>query len=151
MNLSKAYEIFDYLKSIDKNFYLSGSARRGKQEDLHDLDIVYSGEKIPDIPDTAAFIKGKDIIRCTIMGESVDIYRTDPESFGAMMFYLTGPQEYNIIMRYQAKRKGMLLNQKGIYDRETHELIASETEQDIYDALGFKYKEPELRGIKKKK
>jgi DNA polymerase (family X) len=149
MNLKKAHKIFAVLKSVDENFYMAGSARRGKKEDLHDLDVVYMGERIPPIPGHAAFVKGKDITRYTIMGEQVDIYRTNPKSFGAMMLYLTGPQEYNIIMRAKAKRKGMILNQYGLYDRETRELIASETEKDIYDALGLEYKKPELRGIKK--
>ena len=148
MNLEKALEIFDYLKSIDDNFVLAGSARRGKKEGRHDLDVIYVGEKIPNLPGHAAFVQGKDIVRVILKGEQVDIYRTDPESLGAMMLYLTGPQEYNIIMRAKAKRKGMLLNQKGLYDRETREFIAGETEQDIYNAMELEYKPPELRGIK---
>ena len=149
MNIEKAHEIFDYLKSIDNNFYLSGSARRGKKEDLHDLDVIYVGEKVPEIPSAIAFVGGKDISRFMIMGERVDIYRTDAESFGAMMLFLTGPQQYEIILRAKAKRKGMLLNQKGLYTRDTRELIASKTEEDIYNAMGLNYKEPELRGVKK--
>jgi len=149
MNLEKAHKIFNYLKSIDDNFYIAGSARRGKKEDLHDLDVVYMGEKVPLIPDQAAFVKGKDITRYTIDGEQVDIYRTDTENFGAMLLFLTGPQEYNIIMRAQAKRKGMLLNQKGLYDRETREFIAGVYEEEIFHAMGMSWKEPELRGIKK--
>jgi DNA polymerase (family X) len=147
MNLQKAHKIFDYLKDIDNNFFMAGSARRGKKEDLHDLDLIYVGEKIPYIPGYAAFIKGKDIVRLTIKGESVDIYRTDKINFGAMLLFLTGPQMYNIIMRAKAKRNGMLLNQKGLYNRETGELIVSESEEDIYNALGINYKEPELREI----
>lgn len=149
MNIEKAHKIFSILKSVDDNFYMAGSARRGKKEDLHDLDVVYVGKETPKIPRQAAFVKGKDITRYTIMGEQVDIYRTDPENFGAMLLFLTGPQEYNIIMRAKAKRQGLLLNQKGLYIRDTREYIAGETEQDIYDALGLEYKEPELRGIKK--
>ena len=128
MNLTEALKIYDYLGSFIDNLYLAGSARRGKKENLHDLDIVDVGERIPPIPGHAAFVKGKDIVRLTIKGEQVDIYRTDPENFGAMLLFLTGPQEYNIIMRAKAKRKGMLLNQKGLYDRETREYIAGETE-----------------------
>jgi len=146
MDARKAHEIFGYLRSVDDGFFLAGSARRGKLEDIHDLDVVYVGREVPPLPGHAAFVKGKDITRYTVMGEQVDVYRTDPESFGAMYLYLTGPQQYNIIMRVKAKRKGMLLNQRGLYDRETHELIASRTEQDIYDALGVAYKPPELRG-----
>jgi DNA polymerase (family 10) len=149
MKLKKALEIFDYLKSIDENFYIAGSARRGKKEDLHDLDVVYMGEKVPIIPGQVAFVKGKDITRYTIDGEQVDIYRTDPENFGAMLLFLTGPQEFNIIMRAKAKRKGMLLNQKGLYDRETREFIAGENEEEIFNAMGINYKDPKLRGIKK--
>jgi len=148
MNLEKAHRIFRMLLDIDENFHIAGSARRGKKEDLHDLDVIYVGERVPPIKGHAAFVKGKDITRYTIFGEQVDIYRTDPENFGAMLLFLTGPQEYNIIMRAKAKRKGMLLNQKGLYDRETREFIAGETEQDIYNAMELEYKPPELRGIK---
>jgi len=66
-----------------------------------------------------------------------------------MYLFLTGPQEFNIIMRGRAKRKGMILNQKGLYNRETREWIAGENEEEIFNALGLEYKEPELRGIKK--
>ena len=150
MNLEKAHKIFDFLRSIDNNFYMAGSSRRGKKEDLHDLDVVYVGEKIPLIPGQAAFVKGKDIIRYMIQGEQVDIYRTDPENFGAMLLFLTGPQEYNIILRAKAKRQGMLLNQKGLYTRDTREFIAGENEEEIYDAMGLQWKVPELRGVKNK-
>jgi len=149
MNLRKAHKIFDYLISIDNNFFLAGSARRGKKEDLHDLDVIYVGERTPHIPGIVEYIKGSDIRRMILFGEQVDIYRTDPESFGAMYLFLTGPQEYNIMMRAIAKRKHMLLNQRGLYDRETRKLIASKSEEDIYNVLGLEFKEPELRGIKK--
>lgn len=145
MNREKALEIFDFLKSVDDNFYLAGSARRGKKEDLHDLDIIYLGEKIPNIPGSAAFVEGKNIMRTTISGESVDIYRCDPENFGAMLLFLTGPQEYNIMMRGKAKRKGMKLNQYGLFDRETHKLIAGRSEEEIFKAMGSIYKEPSER------
>jgi len=149
MNLEKAYKIFAILQEVDENFYMAGSARRGKKEDLHDLDVVYMGAETPKIPGQAAFVKGKDITRYTILGEQVDIYRTDLESFGAMFLFLTGPQEFNIIMRGRAKRKGMLLNQKGLYDRETREFLAGENEEEIFNALGLEWKEPSLRGKKK--
>jgi DNA polymerase (family 10) len=149
MNLEKALKIFDYLKTIDENFLLAGSARRGKKEDLHDLDVVYVGEKIPNIPGHAAFVEGKDIVRIMIMDEHVDIYRTNPEYLGGMMLFLTGPMEFNIMTRGLAKRRGMVLNQKGLFNRESKELIASETEEDMFKALGLPYTEPNMRGIKK--
>lgn len=146
MNLTEALKLYDYLGSFIDNLHLAGSARRGKREDLHDLDLVYVGERIPNIPGHVAYVQGKDIVRLTIKGHQVDIYRTDPDSFGAMMLYLTGPLEFNLMTRSRAKKRGMVLNQKGLFDRETKELIASKTEQDMFDALGLPYKEPAERG-----
>lgn len=145
MNRDKALRIFNYLQTISDNFYLAGSARRGKQEDLHDLDVIYVGEKTPEIPGHEPFIKGKDITRVTILGEHVDIYRTDPEYFGGMYLFLTGPQGFNILARGRAKKKGMILNQKGLFTRDTKEPIATATEHDIFLALGMKYVNPEDR------
>jgi len=147
MDRNKALKIFDYLQSLSDKFYLAGSVRRGKTEDLHDLDVIYVGEETPVIPGHTPFVKGKDIIRVTILGEHVDIYRTDPEYFGGMYFFLTGPQGFNIMTRGRAKKKGYLLNQKGLFKRATMEPIATATEEAIFDALGMKYIEPTERRI----
>lgn len=40
---------------------------------------------------------------------------------------------------------GMRLNQRGLFD-EAGNVIASRTEEEIYTALGKKYKEPKMRG-----
>jgi DNA polymerase (family X) len=150
MDRAKALGIFHQLESIDPNFHLSGSVRRGKEEDIHDLDVIYVGDRIPPIRGAAAYVQGPKVQRFILDGEQVDVYLVDEEHFGAMMLYLTGPQKYNIVMRAKAKYKGMLLNQYGLWTREEpRELIASRTEEDIYDAMGLAYKPPELRGIKK--
>lgn len=147
MDRAKAMRIFDFLQTIDPNFYLAGSTRRGKQVDLHDLDVIYVGDETPKIPGTAAYVQGKDITRVMIDGEQVDLYRTDPEYFGGMYLFLTGPQDFNIMMRGRAKKKKMVLNQKGLFDRETREPIATKTEQDIFDALGMKFVEASDRRV----
>jgi DNA polymerase (family X) len=145
MNRDKALRIFNYLQTISDNFYLAGSARRGKQEDLHDLDVIYVGDETPIIPGHDPFIKGKDITRVNILGEHVDIYRTDPAYFGGMYFFLTGPQGFNIVTRGRAKKKGMVLNQKGLFTRDTKEPIATASELEIFNALGMKFVQPEDR------
>ena len=55
----------------------------------------------------------------------------------------TGPAGYNIGLRTVAKKKGLLLNQYGLFKNKKH--IAGKTERSIYTALGKKYKIPELR------
>jgi DNA polymerase/3'-5' exonuclease PolX len=61
----------------------------------------------------------------------------------------TGPSRYNIRKRYLIKNKGGILNQYGLYmqktEKDDYTLIASQTEQDIYDALGWTYCKPEDR------
>ena len=49
MNLQKALSIFDKLKELSPNFILAGSAAWGKEEDLHELEIIYLGKEIPEV------------------------------------------------------------------------------------------------------
>lgn len=144
MNLEKALNIFDYFKNIDQSFFLAGSARRKVKENLHDVDMIYIGDKIPVIPGLEETVSGHEIVRGVFNGEKIDIYRCDKIYFGAMLNFLTGPKKYNIKMRAKAKYKKLKLNQKGLFDLDNN-LIASETEDEIYEAMNLKYKEPELR------
>ena len=48
-------------------------------------------------------------------------------------------------MRSAAKRKGLKLNEYGLFDRDTNEYLGGATEEEIYDLLGRTYKPPEMR------
>lgn len=74
-----------------------------------------------------------------------NIFYAEPEYWGAMLFYLTGPSGYGIAYRKMAKSKGWTLNQYGLFNGDD-KAICSRTEREIYEALGKEYKEPELRG-----
>lgn len=145
MDLKKALQIFNHLKKFDKNFILAGSARRKKIDNLHDLDVIYVGENIPNIPNLQETVRGEKIVRGILNGEQIDIYLSQPDSLGAMLLYLTGSKQYSIKMRAKAKYKGMKLNQNGLFNAKTGELIASKTEESIYKAMGYEYKKPEMR------
>jgi DNA polymerase/3'-5' exonuclease PolX len=56
--------------------------------------------------------------------------------------FATGPVERNKRQRQHARRQGMVLNQYGLFNEATGEVLASKTEKDIYDALGETYREP---------
>jgi len=86
--------------------------------------------------------KGAIVIRD---GFQIDIgrARTVPE-FESMVLTMTGSAEWNIACRAIAKRKGLLLNQYGLFHRETGERVAS-GERGILSALGVKYVEPSGR------
>lgn len=72
----------------------------------------------------------------------LDIFRAPPDKAHAMQLYATGSKEFNIIMRTNAKSKGYLLNQDGLYDRETKKIIPTFSERDIFEKIGMPYKEP---------
>lgn len=74
----------------------------------------------------------------------VDIVFLPEEQYGAGLLYFTGSKEFNVDMRFNAKKQGLRLNQHGLFD-EDGELIPTYTERDIFDVLDMKYVEPEYR------
>jgi DNA polymerase/3'-5' exonuclease PolX len=72
----------------------------------------------------------------------LDIFRAPPDKAHAMQLYATGSKEFNIIMRTNAKLKGYLLNQDGLYNRKTNKLIPTFSERGIFEKIEMPYKEP---------
>ena len=54
----------------------------------------------------------------------------------------TGPAVYNIRKRFLVKRKGLKLNEYGLFKVSSGEYLAGKTEKDIYDYLGWANKAP---------
>ena len=73
----------------------------------------------------------------------VDLLLTTVEELGAAKIYFTGNDIFNRSLRYLADKKGMHLNEKGLFRGE--ECVASRTEEDIFDALGVPFRPPEER------
>lgn len=146
MNREKALDIFNKLKEISDNFHMAGSLRRGKKDNIGDLDVVHFGLNLPEIPNDYVMEAGDEIVRLKIDGEQIDIYRTDEAHFGAMLLFLTGSKDFNINLRALAKGRGWKLNQLGLFD-EKDNLIAARTEKEIFDAMQLPWYEPEERVI----
>lgn len=72
----------------------------------------------------------------------LDVFRAPSDKAHSMMLYATGSKGFNIIMRKKAKEMKMLLNQDGLFDRETNKPIPTANEHDIFETLGMDYKEP---------
>jgi DNA polymerase (family 10) len=129
----------------------AGSLRRWK-ETIGDIDILATGrngEKIIEIftrfPGTrkiaaAGGTKGSII---TDEGVQVDLRIVEGKSYGAALQYFTGSKEHNVKLRALAAAKGLKLNEYGLYRGQ--KLVAGKTEEEIYEYLGLKYIEPELR------
>jgi DNA polymerase (family 10) len=78
----------------------------------------------------------------------LDIFRVLPKDHIPMLLYSTGSKEHNIILRQIAKKKGMLLNQKGLFKKTASgmtQIDGLNSERAYFTALGLKYKEPKER------
>ena len=129
-----------------------GSLRRGC-ETCGDLDILAAGAP-PSIME--AFTGYRLVERVIAHGDTkssvqlwggfqADLRLVPAESAGAAQQYFTGSKLHNIALRDRAMQRGMKLNEYGLYRNESGALVAGETEEGIYEALGLEFVPPELR------
>ena len=74
---------------------------------------------------------------------SLDVLVTDKKHFGAGLLRATGSTLHLEMLKEFARSKGFDLKADGLYHGK--KLLASATEEDIYDALDLQFIEPELR------
>jgi DNA polymerase (family 10) len=75
----------------------------------------------------------------------VDLRVVAAHQLGAALLYFTGSKGHNIKLRQRALARGLTLNEYALSELEGGKVIASETEQDIYAALGLPWIPPVLR------
>lgn len=93
-------------------------------------------------------VLGRGSTKATVIlkqGIQADVRVVPEEKFGSALMYFTGSKEHNIKIREIAMKKGFKLNEYGLFDRKTGKLIASRTEEEIYNKLDMDYIEPHLR------
>jgi DNA polymerase (family 10) len=113
--------------------WAAGSVRRRK-ETVGDIDILVVVDKPENAIERFELPEG---------GIKADLRFVGPESYGAALLHFTGSKTHNVALRGLAIRKGLKLNEYGLWRGE--KLIAGKTEEEIYDALGLQYIEPEMR------
>jgi DNA polymerase (family 10) len=99
---------------------------------------------LPDVAEVIGSGGTKTSVR-TQRGLQVDLRVIPDISWGAALQYFTGSQAHNVRTRQIAVRMGLRLSEYGLFRTETGELIASETEEEIYHALGMSWVPPCLR------
>jgi DNA polymerase (family 10) len=134
-----------------KQVTVAGSYRR-MRETVADLDIVVAGA-----PNNAAmenFLAYDEIAETMAAGPTrasvilksglqVDLRVVAEESYGAALHYFTGSKAHNIAVRQIAQKRGLKINEYGVYRGKTR--IAGESEDSVYRAVGLAYIPPELR------
>ena len=157
-------EILETIMELCVRVAVAGSVRR-RRPVVHDIDIVLIPQlfAFPDRivmklrerwPDLEVLRKGPKIVSLTLReGVSVDLYASETRYFGTHLLRWTGSTKHNIKLCSRAKALGLklavsrgVLKMKIIQGVEKEgKLIASRTEEDIFEALKMDYVAPEDR------
>jgi DNA polymerase (family 10) len=81
----------------------------------------------------------------TRRGTQVDLRVVGAHQLGAALLYFTGSKGHNIKLRMRALARGYTLNEYALSELEGGRVVASETEAQIYAALGLPFIPPVLR------
>lgn len=148
--VEKLVEEFESMKEVE-NISPAGSLRR-KRETVGDIDILVATEnpqkimeKFTSMPDVIK-VWGKGLTKASVRVKGnfdIDLRVVPKESWGAALQYFTGSKAHNIKVRQIAIDKELKLNEYGVFRGK--ENIASKTEEEVYEAIGLRYLEPELR------
>ncbi|MEA2521032.1 MAG: polymerase [Actinomycetota bacterium] len=147
-----AIERLQDLPGVQKVAY-AGSLRR-MCETIGDVDLLVASTEASPIMD--AFVSDPAVARVLARGDAkssvlverglqVDLRVVPTDVWGAAMIYFTGSKPHNVRIREMAVRGGLKLNEYGLFDAKTGELLAAKTEADVYERLGLPFIEPTLR------
>lgn len=157
MVLAQAAQVADgFVSALKKlpevsNISVAGSLRRQK-ETVRDIDILMISKKpkkimdfftgLPDVANILAKGETKASVR-TKDDMQVDCRVEETRSFGAALLYFTGSKNFNIKLRQLAIKKGLKINEYGVFKK--NKFICGRTEEEIFKILDMLYIEPELR------
>jgi DNA polymerase (family 10) len=136
----------------------AGSLRRGR-ETVGDLDLLATGPACePDVVSAAVehvanlplidklIAKGQNKVSFTLRNNlQVDVRLLPRASYGAALQYFTGSKMHNVALRQRAIKRGLTLSEYALLRLEDNVIVASASEEAIYNALDLDYIPPELR------
>ncbi|MDP3778781.1 MAG: DNA polymerase/3'-5' exonuclease PolX [bacterium] len=146
-SLEKMIESFD---DVEKVITVGSVIRR--KETIGDIDILAMSSKPEKVIERflalpfIAHVYGKGENKVNVKfknGLDGDLLVVPKKSFGAALNYFTGSKYHNIALREIAMKKGFKLSDKGLF--RGSKMIAGETEEGIYHALGLDMPAPEIR------
>jgi DNA polymerase (family 10) len=128
-----------------------GSLRRFA-ETIGDVDLVVSSVAADEVMRAvvghpmAKEVVGSGGTKTSVLthaGMQVDVRVVTADQYGAALVYFTGSKSHNVALRQRAIDRGWLLNEYGLFDGE--DVIASTTEESVYQALDLPFIPPPLR------
>jgi len=153
--LPAAQELVDALKERAQleRIEVAGSIRR-RRDTIKDIDILATSpepaavmEAFVNLPQVSTVImRGPTRASVTILeGVGVDLRVVEPASYGAALAYLTGSQAHNVRLREMAQKRGMKINEYGIFREDDNQRLGGENEEDVYRLLDLAFVPPVLR------
>lgn len=157
LNIGIAFPIAQSIVNLIENIQgtkkttFAGSLRRMK-ETIGDIDILTStedGEKVIDefvkLPFVTEVLASGDTKGSVIIENDVqvDLRVVGEDSYGAALLYFTGSKEHNVKLRTMAVKRGLSINEYGIYEGDKK--LAGRTEKELYEVLGLPLFPPEIR------
>lgn len=130
---------------------IAGSLRRCK-ETVKDIDILVSAKNPAAVhqafiqyPETTSVIAhGETKSSVTLKsGINCDLRTVTLKEFPYALYYFTGSKEHNVAVRTIAKKKGIKINEYGLF--KDKRLIPCADEAEIFERVGLHYIPPEVR------
>jgi DNA polymerase (family 10) len=148
-----ARRLIDHLKACKtvQRVSIAGSLRRWK-EIVRDIDLLASSDDAASVMDH--FVKAEGVSEVIGKGDTktsvrmstgmqVDLRVVTDAQFPYALAYFTGSKEHTVVLRGAAQKKGLKINEYGIF--EGSKLIECKDEHDFYKVLGLPYFPPEMR------
>lgn len=149
-----ADELIDYLEdhAVTVRAETAGSIRRWRPT-IGDIDILVA---TTDREVTAEVFtawgrvdqiieSGENKASVRARGLRVDVRFVDEDQFGSALQYFTGSRDHNVRVRNRAIDRDLKMNEYGVFDAESEERIAGESEESMYAVLDLPLIPPELR------
>ena len=136
-----------------RRFEFAGSLRR-MVETVGDLDLLVASDDPVAVMEAFTGVGVTERVLAkgetkssilTTKGLQVDLRVVPADAWGAAMIYFTGSKAHNIRIREMAVRKGLKLNEYGLFRAKSGKLIVAETEEQVYEKLGLPWIPPTLR------
>jgi DNA polymerase (family X) len=148
-----ARRLLEYVRSAPTvhRVSIAGSLRRWK-EIVKDVDLLASADDAGKV--MAHFVQAPGVVEVIGQGDTkssvrlasgvqVDLRVVTDAQFPYALAYFTGSKEHNILVRQAAQKKGLKVNEYGIF--EGSKLIECADEAGFFRILGLPYIPPEMR------
>jgi len=131
----------------------AGSARR-RRETVRDLDIIATASDPAALTEYftgltwVSEVAAKGPTKATVVsheGFRFDLRVVPPECYGNLLQHFTGSKAHNVALREDAVRRGLSVSEYGVTEVESGEVFTTQSEEELYERLGYQFIPPELR------